>query len=96
MVGIDRRPGLGTCTRRTCCASTRCSPTASAARWSARAVTSSWLCAPRWDSDAVFSALIGGRGVYAVTPVDARFVWGGFYEHGTPDLAHPAGSPRPG
>ena len=27
-----------------------------------------WMCAPRWDSDAVFSSLIGGRGVYAVTP----------------------------
>ena len=20
-----------------------------------------WMCAPRWDSDAVFSSLIGGR-----------------------------------
>ena len=27
-----------------------------------------WLCAPRWDSDAVFSSLIGGGGLYAVTP----------------------------
>ena len=27
-----------------------------------------WMCAPRWDSDAVFSALIGGAGLYAVTP----------------------------
>jgi hypothetical protein len=27
-----------------------------------------WLCVPRWDSDAVFSALIGGRGGYAVVP----------------------------
>ena len=26
-----------------------------------------WMCAPRWDSDAMFSALIGGAGVYAVT-----------------------------
>jgi alpha,alpha-trehalase len=41
-----------------------------------------WLCAPRWDSDAVFSCLIGGAGVYAVTP-DSRFVWGGYYEEGT-------------
>ena len=24
-----------------------------------------WMCAPRWDSDAVFSSLIGGKGVYA-------------------------------
>jgi len=38
----------------------------------------SWMCTPRWDSDAVFSSLIGGGGLYAVTPTDARFVWGGF------------------
>ncbi|MGH8226295.1 MAG: glycoside hydrolase family 15 protein [Steroidobacteraceae bacterium] len=42
-----------------------------------------WMCAPRWDSDAVFSSLLGGHGVYAITPVDARFVWGGSYEQGT-------------
>ena len=41
-----------------------------------------WMCAPRWDSDAVFSALIGGDGVYAVTPTQT-FVWGGYYEEGT-------------
>lgn len=41
-----------------------------------------WLCAPRWDSPAVFSALIGGAGGYSITPAD-RFVWGGFYEEGT-------------
>jgi alpha,alpha-trehalase len=41
-----------------------------------------WLCAPRWDSDAVFTALIGGDGTYAVTP-SCRFVWGGHYEPGT-------------
>ena len=39
-----------------------------------------WMCAPRWDSDAVFSSLIGGGGVYAVTPSESRVVWGGFYE----------------
>jgi hypothetical protein len=38
-----------------------------------------WMCAPGWDSDAVFSALIGGRGAYAVRPV-GRYVWGGYYE----------------
>ncbi|MEV4738965.1 glycoside hydrolase family 15 protein [Streptomyces sp. NPDC049555] len=41
-----------------------------------------WMCAPRWDSDAVFSTLVGGTGVYVVTPV-ARCVWGGYYEDGT-------------
>ncbi len=41
-----------------------------------------WLCAPRWDCDAVFSALIGGEGVYAVMPAHT-FVWGGYYEEGT-------------
>ena len=41
-----------------------------------------WMCAPHWDSDGVFSTLIGGGGVYAVTPTD-RFVWGGSYELGT-------------
>ena len=42
-----------------------------------------WLCVPRWDSRAVFAALLGGRGGYAVTPVDRRHVWGGYYEPGT-------------
>ena len=40
------------------------------------------MCAPRWDSDAVFSALLGGPGGYSITPVD-RFVWGGYYEEGS-------------
>jgi hypothetical protein len=38
-----------------------------------------WLCAPRWDSDGVFSSLIGGAGHYTVTPT-TRYVWGGAYE----------------
>jgi alpha,alpha-trehalase len=38
-----------------------------------------WLCAPAWDSDAVFSTLIGGAGCYTVTPVD-RYTWGGYYD----------------
>ena len=42
-----------------------------------------WMCAPRWDSDAVFSTLIGGKGLYAITPTDPRFVWGGYYEAGS-------------
>ncbi|MFJ7906742.1 glycoside hydrolase family 15 protein [Kitasatospora sp. NPDC096204] len=40
-----------------------------------------WLCAPRWDSEPLFAGLIGGSGVYAVTPV-GRFVPGGHYEDG--------------
>jgi alpha,alpha-trehalase len=43
----------------------------------------SWLCAPRWDSAAVFSGLIGGHGTYAVTPADPWHVWGGYYESGS-------------
>jgi hypothetical protein len=42
-----------------------------------------WLCAPRWDSGGVFSGLIGGPGVYAVTPEEPRFAWGGYYEGST-------------
>ncbi|MBW4031963.1 MAG: glycoside hydrolase family 15 protein [Acidobacteria bacterium] len=42
-----------------------------------------WLCAPRWESDAIFSNLIGGGGTYAVTPVAESFVWGGVYEPGS-------------
>ncbi|MFI8848786.1 glycoside hydrolase family 15 protein [Streptomyces sp. NPDC053499] len=42
-----------------------------------------WLCAPRWDSDAVFSQLIGGAGQYTVRPADNWQVSGGFYENGT-------------
>jgi len=41
-----------------------------------------WMCAPNWADDAVFSSLIGGPGVYAVTPRE-RFVWGGKYESGS-------------
>jgi GH15 family glucan-1,4-alpha-glucosidase len=43
----------------------------------------SWMCAPRWDSPAVFSGLLGGRGKYAVTPSDPWHVWGGYYENGS-------------
>jgi hypothetical protein len=41
-----------------------------------------WMCAPGWGDDAVFSSLIGGRGAFAITPT-GRCVWGGFYEDGT-------------
>ena len=46
------------------------------------AVDISWLCFPRWDSPAVFAGLLGGRGEWAVTPVQ-RHVWGGYYEPGS-------------
>ncbi|MEU8265551.1 glycoside hydrolase family 15 protein [Sphaerisporangium sp. NPDC049002] len=42
-----------------------------------------WLCVPGWDSDAVFTSLLGGEGTYAVTPSDTRFVWGGHYDSGS-------------
>ena len=38
-----------------------------------------WMCAPSWDSEAVFASLIGGPGLYAVTPA-TPFTWGGYYE----------------
>ncbi|MFB7244180.1 glycoside hydrolase [Streptomyces populi] len=41
-----------------------------------------WLCAPAWHDEAVFASLIGGRGVYAVTPT-SPWVPGGYYEDGT-------------
>lgn len=42
-----------------------------------------WMCCPRWDSDAVFSTLLGGNGTYAITPHGDRYVWGGYYERGS-------------
>jgi hypothetical protein len=41
-----------------------------------------WLCAPCWHDGAVLADLIGGRGVYAVTPREP-YVPGGYYEEGT-------------
>jgi alpha,alpha-trehalase len=41
-----------------------------------------WMCFPRWDSDAVFSGLIGGASTYEVRP-RGRCVWGGYYERGS-------------
>ncbi len=38
-----------------------------------------WMCMPAWDSDALFSSLIGGGGMYAVTPLE-RYTWGGYYD----------------
>lgn len=42
-----------------------------------------WLCVPRWDSEPVFSSLIGGGGTFAVTPANPWYVWGGSYHDGT-------------
>jgi hypothetical protein len=42
-----------------------------------------WMCAPRWHSGAVFSTLVGGQGIYTVTPADPWYVWGGYYEEGS-------------
>jgi GH15 family glucan-1,4-alpha-glucosidase len=41
-----------------------------------------WMCFPGWESDGLFSSLIGGDGGYSVTP-KKRFVWGGYYEQGS-------------
>ena len=41
-----------------------------------------WLCSPRWHDDAVFSQMVGGSGLYAVTPRDT-YVWGGSYDDGS-------------
>jgi hypothetical protein len=41
-----------------------------------------WLCAPGWDDEAVLSTLVGGSGVYSVSPGDTA-VWGGYYEAGS-------------
>ena len=40
-----------------------------------------WMCFPRWDSEGLFSSLVGGQGAYAITPTE-RHVWGGYYEPG--------------
>jgi hypothetical protein len=42
-----------------------------------------WMCAPFWDSEPVFDSLVGGRGVYAISPHDPAYVWGGSYEPGS-------------
>jgi alpha,alpha-trehalase len=42
-----------------------------------------WLCAPRWESPAIFSAVLGAGGGYAITPQDPCCVPGGYYEPGS-------------
>ena len=44
--------------------------------------TSPGCAPPQWDSDAVFSSLIGGPGVYR-DPEGPRFVWGGYCAEGS-------------
>ena len=50
-----------------------------------------WLCAPRWDSPAVFSGLLGGQGRYAVTPSDPVECLGRLLRDRQPHLAEPVG-----
>ncbi|NUP33323.1 MAG: glycoside hydrolase family 15 protein [Streptomycetaceae bacterium] len=38
-----------------------------------------WLCAPYWDSDAVFAGLMGGPGRFVVAPADPWHTAGGSY-----------------
>ena len=66
-----------------CSASTPSWPTASGGSSSVPEANSSGCARPGGTPPAVFSSLIGGGGVYAVTPADRRFVWGGYYEPGT-------------
>ncbi|MCB0906302.1 MAG: hypothetical protein KDB63_04180 [Nocardioidaceae bacterium] len=42
-----------------------------------------FLCFPGWADPALFSALLGGRGGYAVSPAGEDYVWGGYYEDGS-------------
>ena len=39
-----------------------------------------WMCFPSWESPAVFTGLLGGRGSYQIAPADDWHVWGGYYE----------------
>ena len=41
-----------------------------------------WMCFPCWDSEGLFSSLVGGHGAYAITPTE-RHIWGGYYEPGS-------------
>jgi hypothetical protein len=53
-----------------------------------------WLCMPRWDSPAVISAFLGGRGGYAISPTDPPLPVGRLLRTGNPDLAQPLGQRR--
>ncbi len=41
-----------------------------------------WLCAPWWDSEPAFDALLGGAGHFQVMPTEPHS-WGGCYEEGS-------------
>ena len=49
-----------------------------------------WMCAPRWDSDAVFAALLGGPGGYSDHP-GGPVRLGRLLRRGQHDLAQPLG-----
>ena len=50
-----------------------------------------WLCAPRWDSPAAFSGLLGGPGRYAITPVGSVERLGRLLRDRQPHLAEQVG-----
>lgn len=49
--------------------------------------TIAWMCAPRWDSPAVFAQLLGGAGRYSVTPARLLACLGRVLRGRQPDLA---------
>ena len=53
-----------------------------------------WMCAPRWDSDAVWSALLGGPGVIRDPHRPSARV-GRSLDNGQPDLGGTLGHHRP-
>ena len=85
----DRSP-VRSGSRRTCCGSTPCWPTGNAAPCSARAATSSG-CARRAGTATRCSPRCSAGRAGTRSPRSDRFVWGGYYEEGTHDLAQPLG-----
>ena len=49
-----------------------------------------WMCAPHWDSDAVFTSLLAGQGGYSITPTRPVRL-GRLLRRRHPDLAQPLG-----
>src|SRR5580700_1315909 len=54
-----------------------------------------WLCVPRWDSPAAFSALLGGPGRYTVALARAGRCWSGRPARPAPGLARRPTGARP-